>query len=98
MTFEDVIDQLASEMFRKTGHDRDIPVYREYIQIALVVGADYFSKDKSEIVAFDEAGNEVGRFIIVNKASRELKVNRQNIDQVLKGNRFHAGGYTFIRK
>lgn len=98
MTFEQVIKRLTMEMVHQTGHEEDLQIYRDYIQIALVVGAELFSKDKGEIIALDEAGNEVGRFINVNKAARELKVNRQNIDRVLKGDSRHAGGYTFIRK
>jgi len=98
MTFEHVIDQLVEEMISKIGHEEDLNTYREYIQIAIVIGAEIFGKDRGEIIAFDEAGNEVGRFINVNKAARTLHVARQNIDEALKGNRIHAGGYSFIRK
>lgn len=98
MTFEQVIKRLTEEMVLQTGHEEDLQIYQDYIQIAIVIGAELFSKEKGEIVAFDEAGNEVGRFINVNRAARELKLNRQNIDQILKGNRYHSGGYTFIRK
>lgn len=98
MTFEQVIKRLTDEMVLQTGHEEDLQIYQDYIQIALVIGSEQFSKDKGEIVALDEAGNEAGRFINVNQAAIKLNVDRQNIDQVLKGNRIHAGEYTFIRK
>lgn len=70
---------------------------RTYIQMALSIGIDHFTKNMEEIIAMDPQGREVGRYKNILEIERELGVKESNVHHVLAGRNHTAGGYIFIR-
>jgi hypothetical protein len=96
MTIDEVNKRLVFEMVQLTGHFEDQEIYQTYIQRALVIGMDYFTKGDHMIIAFDESGVEMGRFKTILQASERLKINPGSISNILHGKRHSARGLTFI--
>lgn len=97
MTVDSVVKKLALEMAFITGRTEDMKIYKQYLQMALTIGIDHFTKEMVEIVAMDTEGTEIGRYKSVLEAERKLGVREANIHQVLSGRNHTAGGYMFIR-
>lgn len=52
------------------------------------------NKRKKKVIAIDKNGRQYV-FESINEASRKLEVNRRQIQETLKGNRYQARGFTF---
>lgn len=97
MTQNEVINKLSIEMAIALGNLDTLQTCRIYIQMALSIGIDHFTKDMEEVIAMDDTGREVGRYKSILDAERNLGVRECNIHQVLSGRNHTAGGYLFIR-
>lgn len=96
MTREKVITGLSSELVKLLNGGADPEtVCRQYIQMAVVAGTDHFYSDQEEIIAYDNLGNEVGRYKSTNEAATKLCVSRRDLYRVLEGKRHSCGGYVF---
>jgi hypothetical protein len=98
MTIHEVVNKLALEMAFDTGHIEDIKIYKEKLQMAVVIGKDHFFHTTEEIIAMDYEGFERGRFKSVTDASEKLGICRSSIDHVLMKRQHSAGGYLFVRE
>jgi hypothetical protein len=98
MTHEEVIKKLALNLAMETGTMEDLPVYRKYLQMALVIGIDHFDKRSTEIIAFTHNGAEVGRYKSIHDAGNKLGVSSANIFSCLKKHRNTVSGYMFVEK
>lgn len=97
MIQSDVIKKLALDLALETGTMEDLPIYRKYIQMALVIGIDHFTKDQEEIIALDFKGVEIGRYAGVREAERKLGLVKSSISKVLSGLNYQTGGIRFVR-
>ena len=97
MTINEVVRKLSIEMVLITGHAEDMSIYRKYLNMALVVGTEHFSKDMIEIIAMNYIGKEVGHFKSIRQASIILGIDRRNIYHVLEGKCHSAGGLIFVK-
>jgi hypothetical protein len=97
MLQSEVINKLSRECCIALGDFYGYKTIRTYIQMALVVGIEHFTKDMEEIVVMDMSGVETGRFKSIREAERELGINRRNIDHVITGKAHSAGGLMFMK-
>jgi hypothetical protein len=97
MTQSEVISKLSHECCLAMGDFDYFQTVQTYIQMALRVGIEHFTKDMEEIVALYKDGTEAGRFKSVENASRTLGVTYQNISAVLTGRQHTAGGLMFVK-
>jgi len=82
---------------------------RTYIQMALSIGVDHYTKEMEEIVVLDTHGIEAGRYKSIveaskqlgiheeNKVSKQLGIHEENISAVLNGRQHTAGGYMYMK-
>lgn len=97
MTQNEVINKLSMEMALALGDLDTLQTCRIYIQMALSIGIDHFTKNSEEIIALDHEGREVGRYKSILEIERTLGVKESNVHHVLAGRNHTAGGYIFIR-
>ena len=98
MILDEVVNKLALELMNRTGNIGHAPLYREFLNMAVIIGMEHFTPDMIEIVALLKDGAEAGRYKCTAEASRKLGIAQGNITAVLEGRRHTAGGYLFIRK
>lgn len=70
---------------------------RTYIQMALSIGVEHFTKDMEEIIQMDRNGVEMGRFKSVTDASVKTGIPQYQLSAVLTGIQHTAGGFIFIK-
>lgn len=97
MTAREVINKLSLELAFHTGNLDDMAFYKQYLQMALVVGAEHFVNTKEEIVAMDHEGREVGRYKSIPEAATKLGLHRALVQAVVNKRRYQTGGLLFIR-
>lgn len=97
MTVSEVVNKLTMEQALALGDLDTLPTCRRYIQMALSIGIDHFTRDSDEIIAMNYSGEEVSRFKSIREAEAKLGIDRRNIGHVLKGTAHSAGGLLFIR-
>jgi hypothetical protein len=97
MTRTKVINQLTLELVSLTGAAEHMTTMRRYIEMALDVGINHFTKDMEEIVVLDQYGHEVNRFKGVTDAADKMCIKQACISAVLSGQQHTAGGYRFIK-
>lgn len=96
MIAREVINKLSLEMAFKTGHIEDMKTYKEYLQMAITIGTDHFTRNMEEIVAMTRDGIERGRFRGINEAAKKLGLSQGGISNVIAGRRATCGGFKFI--
>lgn len=84
------------EMALALGELDHLQTCRHYIQMALSIGLEHFSKDSQEIICMNYSGEELIRFKSIREAADKLGIDRRNISHVLEGTAHSAGGYKFI--
>jgi hypothetical protein len=97
MIQSEVINKLARECCLALGDFDHFTTVHTYIQMALSIGIEHYTKDMEEIVAMYRDGVEAGRFKSIREAERKLGIDRRNINQVLRGAAHSAGGLIFIK-
>ncbi len=97
MLQSEVINKLSRECCLAMGDFDYFKTVRIYIQMALSIGIEHYTKDMEEIVALYMDGTEAGRFKSITEASDKLGINRRNIDHVLRGNVHSAGSLMFMK-
>jgi hypothetical protein len=97
MTHNEVINKLSMEMALALGDLDTLQTCRVYIQMALTIGINHFTKNMEEIIALDSEGREVGRYRSIMEIEKALGVKESNVHHVLAGRNHTAGGYIFIR-
>ena len=79
------------------GDFSHLQTIRIYIQMALSIGIEHYTKDMEEIVVMDTHGIEAGRYKCVTDASNKLGIRQGDISAVLTGRQHTAGGYMFMK-
>ena len=97
MTQSEVIDKLTKELCLAQGTFDYFRVNRIYIQMALAVGIEHFTKDMEEIVALYQDGCEAGKFKSIADASNKLGISQPCISDALRGAQHTAGGLMFMK-
>lgn len=97
MTQGEAINKLARELCLAQGTFDYFEVNRTYIQMALCVGLEHFTKDMEEVVALYRDGTEAGRFKSVGDASLKLGIHQSCVSDVIRGVQQTAGGLKFMK-
>ena len=85
MLQSEVINKLSRECCIAMGTFDYFKTVKIYIQMALAVGVDHFSKEMEEVVALDMNGVEAGRFKSVQEAADKLGIKQSGIMNNLAG-------------
>jgi hypothetical protein len=85
------------EMAQRLGDFDKLKICRFYIQMALTIGMEHFSKDMEEIVVMTREGQEIGRFKDEAEVAKKLGLWQSNISACLNGRQYSAGGYIFMK-
>jgi hypothetical protein len=97
MIQSEVINKLSRECCLAMGDFDYFKTVRTYIQMALSIGIEHYTKDMEEVVAMYKDGVEAGRFKSEKEAADKLGITYQNIAAVLQGRQHTAGGLLFMR-
>jgi len=97
MIQSEVINKLSRECCLALGDFDHFDTVRTYIQMALSIGIEHYSRDMEEVVALYKDGVEAGRFKSVNDAMNKLGIPQTQICAVLNGRQHTTGGLMFIR-
>ncbi len=97
MTQGEVISKLARECCLAMGEFYYYDTVRTYIQMALSIGIEHYTKDMEEIVALYQDGREAGRFKSVGEAATKLGLPQSSVSSVLSGKQYTAGGLKFVK-
>lgn len=97
MIQSEVINKLSRECCLALGDFDHFTTVRTYIQMALSIGIEHYTRDMQEVVALYMDGVEAGRFKSAREAANKLGIDRRNIDHVIKGTAHSAGGLMFIK-
>ena len=97
MTLSEVINKLSMEQAIALGDLDTLQTCRIYIQMALMVGVEHFTKDMEEIVVMNKQGEEVARFKSVSECEAKLGIPQNQISSALNGYQHSAGGFLFMK-
>ena len=97
MTQGEVISKLTRECCLAMGEFDYYDTIRIYIQMALSVGIEHYTKDMEEVVALYKDGREAGRFKSTTEAANKLGIPQSSVSSVVSGNQHTAGGLKFIK-
>jgi len=97
MLQSEVINNLSMECAIACGDFDHLQTIRTYIQMALSIGVDHYTKEMEEIVVLDTHGIEAGRYKSIVEASKQLGIHEENISAVLNGRQHTAGGYMYMK-
>ncbi len=70
---------------------------RTYIQMALTVGIEHFTRDMEEIIVMNYKGEEIDRLKSVTDVEKKLGIKQAYVSAVLRGDQFSAGGLRFMK-
>ena len=97
MLQSEVINKLSKELCLAQGSFDHFQNNRIYIQMALSIGVEHYTKDMEEVVAMDRNGVACGRYKGVTDAAKELGVRQSDISAVLTGTQHSTGGFLFMK-
>jgi hypothetical protein len=97
MIQREVVNKIAMEMAHRLGDFEHLKTCKFYINMAITIGTEYFTRQMEEIVAMKCDGIEVGRFRSIVEASDNLGICQQNIRDVINGRHHTAGGLIFMK-
>lgn len=97
MLQSEVINKLTKELCLAQGTFDYFTINRTYIQMALSIGIEHYTKDMEEIVALYQDGSEAGRFKSITDAANKLGIHQNYISAVLIGEQHTTGGLQFIK-
>jgi len=97
MTQSEVINKLSMEMALALGDLDTLQTCRTYIQMALAIGIEHYTKDMEEIIQMDRFGVELDRFKSVSEAVEKTGIPQNYISSVLTGQQHTTGGFIFMR-
>jgi hypothetical protein len=97
MTQGYVINKLSMEMALALGDLDTLETCRKYIQMALSIGTEHFTKDMEEIIVMNYKGEEIDRLKSIGDAERKLGISQSQVSDVLRGKQFSAGGLRFMK-
>lgn len=95
MTQGEVINKLSMEMALALGDFNTLQTCRTYIQMALSIGVEHYTKDMEEIIVLNYAGQEIDRFKCVTDVERKMGIKQCYVSAVLRGDQFSTGGFRF---
>lgn len=70
---------------------------RTYIQMALMIGVEHFTKDMEEIIVMNKQGEEIVRYKSVSECEAKLGIPGNQISSALNGYQHSAGGFLFMK-
>jgi hypothetical protein len=97
MTQNEVINKLSMEMALALGDLDTLQTCKIYIQMALSIGIEHFTRDMDEVIAYTTNGTEIGRFKSVQDAADKIGLRAELITAVLNGRQCTTGGMMFMK-
>jgi hypothetical protein len=97
MTQSEVINKLSMEMAIALGDLETLPTCRIYIQMALSIGIEHFTKDMEEIIVMNYEGKEIDRIKSVSDIEKKFGIKQCYVSAVLRGDQHSAGGFIFMK-
>jgi hypothetical protein len=97
MLQSEAVKKINTEMTLELGGLEYLRICKFYINMAMVVGLECYSKNMEEIIAMNCDGIEVGRFPGLREAERNLGISAGGISNVLAGRHHTAGGLMFMK-
>lgn len=97
MTQNEVINKLSMEMALDLGDLDTLQTCRIYIQMALYIGIEHYTKEMEEVIMMDHFGIEIARYKSAQDASEKTGINRPSISEVMSGKIHSAGGFIFMK-
>lgn len=97
MLQSEVINKLTRECCLALGDFDHFTTVRTYIQMALSIGVEHYTKEMEEVIALYKDGTEAGRFKSITDAANKLGIQQHGISNVLTGRCQLAGGLKFIK-
>jgi hypothetical protein len=95
MTQSEVVTRLSTELAIRLGDLDYLQLCRQYIQMALAIGIEHFTRDMEEIIVMNKKGVEIERLESISECEKTLGVSQESITAVLAGRQFTAGGLRF---
>jgi predicted DNA-binding ArsR family transcriptional regulator len=95
MTQGEVINKLSMECAVALGDLDTLQTVRNYIQMALAIGVEHYTKDMEEVIVMNYNGEEIDRLKSVTDVERKLGIKQAYVSAVLRGDQFSAGGLRF---
>jgi hypothetical protein len=97
MTQSEVVNKMSKEMALELGGLEYLRICKFYINMAVTIGLECYSKNMEEIIAMTCDGVEVGRYPGLREASRQLGIAEGGISNVIAGRHHTAGGLMFMK-
>jgi len=97
MLQSEVINKLSHECCLAMGDFSYFKTIQIYIQMALSIGVEHYTKEMEEIVVTTHDGTEIGRYKSIVETSKQLGIFQEGISAVLNGRQQTAGGYKFMK-
>ena len=95
MTQGEVINKLSMEMAVALGDLDTLQTCRTYIQMALSIGIEHYTRDMEEVIVMNYKGVEIDRLKSVTDVERKLGIKQCYVSAVLRGDQFSTGGLRF---
>ena len=97
MIQSEVINKLTRECCLALGDFDHFNTVRTYIQMALSIGIEHYSREMEEVVVLARDGIEMGRFKSIVETAEKLGLAQENISAVINGRQQTCGGMMFIK-
>jgi hypothetical protein len=97
MTQGEVIEKLSREMALALGDYSTLQTCRIYIQMALSIGVEHYTKDMEEIIVLSIDGREIDRLKSISDVEKKMGIKQQYVSAVLTGQQYSAGGLRFMK-
>ena len=97
MIQSEVVNKMAMEMAHRLGDFEHLKTCKFYINMAITIGTEYFTRQMEEIIAMNFEGVELGRFKSETDAANKLGLDSRRISDVFSGRQQSTGGYKFIK-
>jgi hypothetical protein len=97
MTQSEIVNKMSMEMALRLGDLSYLKTCKFYINMALTIGTEYFTRDMEEIIMMNKEGIEIDRFKSEAEAGQKLGIPPHYISSVITGVQHSTGGFLFIK-
>lgn len=95
MTRDYVLNQLTCELVALTGDTENMSAYRKYLNMALDIGVNHFTKDMEEVIQMDTNGRIIKRYKGITDAATKIGIKQCSISDVITGRQNSTHGFIF---
>ena len=97
MIQSEIVHKMSMEMALRLGDLNHLKTCKFYINMAVTIGTEYFTRDMEEVVALTSEGIERGRYKSIAEAAHELGLDGTHISKVLSRRYHSTGGFIFMK-